>query len=182
MSRILPGLYIGTLKDSQDRAQLKSHHITHIVSVYEEARENPHYKDIKYFCIRAADSPQEDLQKYFPDAIEFIHRARTLENGNVLIHCLAGVSRSVTIAIAYIMTCTELSFQDAMNSVRGARKIANPNFGFQRQLQNYEFTAVKTARYRLRKNIGASKYDDEKVCKENMEQFWKQFDRKKIAW
>jgi hypothetical protein len=57
---------------------------------------------------------------------------------------LAGVSRSVTIAIAYIMTATDLSYQDSLNTVRGARKIANPNFGFQRQLQNYEFTQVKT--------------------------------------
>lgn len=42
--KILPGLYIGTLKDSQDKAQLKAHHITHIVSVFEEAKENPHFK------------------------------------------------------------------------------------------------------------------------------------------
>jgi atypical dual specificity phosphatase len=87
------------------------------------------------------------------------------------------VSRSVTIAIAYIMTCTELSFPDAMNAVKGARKIANPNFGFQRQLLNYELTAVKTARWRLRKNIGPSKYDDEKVCRDNIEDYWKQFDK-----
>lgn len=57
---------------------------------------------------------------------------------------LAGVSRSVTITIAYIMTATELSFQESLHSVRGARKIANPNFGFQRQLQLYEYTSVKT--------------------------------------
>jgi atypical dual specificity phosphatase len=75
------------------------------------------------------------------------------------------------------MTCTELPYPDCLNAVKGARKIANPNFGFQRQLQAYELTAVKTARYRLRKNIGESKYDDEKVCKENIEVFWKQFDR-----
>ncbi|CAF0742552.1 unnamed protein product [Brachionus calyciflorus] len=182
MSRILPGLFVGSLKDSQDRTQLKSHHITHIVSVIEEARPNPNCKDIKYFCIKASDSPQQDLQQYFSEVIEFIHKARVLENGNVLIHCLAGISRSVTLAVAYIMTCTELSYENSLNAVRGARKIANPNFGFQRQLQNYEFTRVKTARWRLNRNIGASKYDDEKVCKENIENFWKQFDKKKIAW
>lgn len=36
------------------------------------------------------------------------------------------------------MTVTNLSWTEAMNSVRGSRKGANPNFGFQRQLQNYE--------------------------------------------
>jgi atypical dual specificity phosphatase len=42
------------------------------------------------------------------------------------------------------MTITDLSWTEAMNAVRGARKHTNPNFGFQRQLQNYEYTRVKT--------------------------------------
>jgi hypothetical protein len=58
-------------------------------------------------------------------------------------HSLAGVSRSTTIAIAYVMTVTDLSWVDAINAIRGARKVANPNFGFQRQLQNYEFMQLK---------------------------------------
>lgn len=82
----MPGLYVGTLKDSTDRHQLKNFHITHIVSVIEDAKENSAFKDIKYLCIRAIDSPQQDLQQYFSQTNEFIHRARTLENGNVLIH------------------------------------------------------------------------------------------------
>ena len=57
---------------------------------------------------------------------------------------LAGVSRSATIIIAYLMTVTDLPWTEAMNAVRGARKQSNPNFGFQRQLQNYEHTRVKT--------------------------------------
>lgn len=46
--KILPGLFIGTLKDSQDRTQLKNNRITHIVSVFEDAKENPHLK-VDYF-------------------------------------------------------------------------------------------------------------------------------------
>ena len=51
---------------------------------------------------------------------------------------MAGISRSSTIVIAYLMTVTDLSWFDAMNAVRGARKITNPNIGFQKQLYNYE--------------------------------------------
>ena len=65
----------------------------------------------------------------------------------IIYNSLAGVSRSVTIAISYIMTCTELSFQEALNAVKGARKIACPNFGFQRQLQNYELNGLKIVSY-----------------------------------
>jgi hypothetical protein len=35
------------------------------------------------------------------------------------------------------MTCTDLKYESASNAVKGARKIVNPNFGFQRQLQTY---------------------------------------------
>ena len=36
------------------------------------------------------------------------------------------------------MTVTNLGWRDALNSIRGARSVANPNFGFQKQLQNYD--------------------------------------------
>jgi atypical dual specificity phosphatase len=45
--------------------------------------------------------------------------------------------------IAYVMTVTEMPWYDSLNAVRGARKHTNPNFGFQRQLQNFEYTSLK---------------------------------------
>ncbi|RWS30384.1 dual specificity protein phosphatase 22-B-like protein [Leptotrombidium deliense] len=48
------------------------------------------------------------------------------------------VSRSVTIAVAYVMSVTSLNWKDALKCVRGARAIANPNLGFQKQLQDFE--------------------------------------------
>ena len=56
---------------------------------------------------------------------------------------MAGVSRSATIVIAYLMTVTDLSWDSAMNAVRGARAAANPNIGFQRQLQEFECKFLK---------------------------------------
>ena len=36
------------------------------------------------------------------------------------------------------MTVTEFGWLDTIQAIRGARNCANPNFGFQRQLQEYE--------------------------------------------
>lgn len=63
----------------------------------------------------------------------------------LIMYSLAGVSRSVTVTVAYIMTITTLNWRDALNAVRGARNIANPNFGFQRQLHDYESAKVTDA-------------------------------------
>lgn len=56
----------------------------------------------------------------------------------IFIFSLAGVSRSVTITAAYIMTVTPLGWREAVNSIRGVRNCANPNFGFQKQLMKYQ--------------------------------------------
>lgn len=52
------------------------------------------------------------------------------------------MSRSVTVAVAYIMTVTNLSWKEALKVVRAGRAVANPNLGFQKQLQEFEGTRL----------------------------------------
>ena len=64
----------------------------------------------------------------------FFMLKRCVWTGRLFILSVAGMSRSVTVVTAYIMTVTNLSWRESLNAVRGARRSANPNFGFQRQL------------------------------------------------
>ena len=57
----------------------------------------------------------------------------------------------------YIMTVTELSWRDSLNAIRGARSVANPNYGFQKQLQNYHHDHVKEVRFNAKNTLGNSK-------------------------
>lgn len=161
MNKIIPGVYVGNFRDAKDAIQLKDNKITHILSIHDNAK--PLHEDKKYLCIIASDTPDQPLTQHFPECIEFIHRAR-LERGRVLIHCLAGVSRSVTVTAAYIMTVTNLGWRDSVNAIRGARSCANPNFGFQRQLQDYENERLETARKELRMKFPDYDRDDQKEC------------------
>jgi protein-tyrosine phosphatase len=56
----------------------------------------------------------------------------------VLVHCYAGVSRSVTIAVSYLMSTRHLDFKEAMALVKMRRPCAGPNLGFIRQLKDHE--------------------------------------------
>uniref|UniRef100_A0A670I8R2 Dual specificity phosphatase 22 n=1 Tax=Podarcis muralis TaxID=64176 RepID=A0A670I8R2_PODMU len=139
MNKILPGLFLGNFKDARDTEQLKKNNITHILSIHDSAR--PMLEGVKYLCIPAADSPSQNLVRHFKESIEFIHECR-LGGQSCLVHCLAGVSRSATLVVAYIMTITDLGWEDALSVVRASRSCANPNAGFQRQLEEFEKTEL----------------------------------------
>ncbi|XP_053679768.1 serine-rich adhesin for platelets [Anopheles nili] len=150
MNKVMPGLYIGNYRDSKDYQQLDRHGITHIVSIHDSPRR--FHPDKHYLCVIAADKPDQNLSQYFSVCNDFIHSAR-LKEGNVLIHCLAGMSRSVTVAVAYIMAVTPLSWKEALKVVRAGRSIANPNLGFQNQLQDFESSKLQEERRRLKERF-----------------------------
>lgn len=56
----------------------------------------------------------------------------------VLVHCLAGISRSVTITVAYLMYSLSLSLNDAYDHVKRCKPNISPNFSFMGQLMDYE--------------------------------------------
>lgn len=57
---------------------------------------------------------------------------------NILVHCMAGVSRSASMIIYYLMRKYNMSFEDAYKLVKSKRTIVNPNKSFQAQLKLYE--------------------------------------------
>ncbi|KAM4721642.1 interferon regulatory factor 8 [Rhinophrynus dorsalis] len=140
MSQILDGLYLGNIRDSEDKETLKRHGITHILSVHNNAK--PLLQEMTYLCIAASDSSHQNLIQHFKQCIKFIHECR-LDGGGCLVHCLAGVSRSTTILVAYLMTVTNFDWEDCLSAVKSVRSYVGPNFGFQQQLQEYQMTLVK---------------------------------------
>lgn len=62
----------------------------------------------------------------------------------MLIHCVAGVSRSVTFCIAYLMKYHRMTLLEAYNHVKLKRSMIRPNCGFFRQLIEYEQRLYET--------------------------------------
>uniref|UniRef100_A0AC11E2G8 Uncharacterized protein n=1 Tax=Ovis aries TaxID=9940 RepID=A0AC11E2G8_SHEEP len=148
---------LSSVADARDAEQLSKNKVTHILSVHDSAR--PMLEGVKYLCIPAADSPSQNLTRHFKESIKFIHECR-LQGEGCLVHCLAGVSRSVTLVVAYIMTVTDFGWEDALHTVRAGRSCANPNLGFQKQLQEFEELQVHQFRQWLRDEYGESPLRD----------------------
>jgi protein-tyrosine phosphatase len=96
----------------------------------------PFPNDFKYLVINALDNENNDLSDNFKSSNEFIENALD-NNGKVLIHCMAGRSRSATILIAYLIDILGMDVDNILLAVQNKRKIVQPNSAFMKQLRKY---------------------------------------------
>ncbi|KAH8261610.1 hypothetical protein KR044_012286 [Drosophila immigrans] len=131
---IVPGLFLGNASHSSDSNALQKYNIKYVLNVTPDLpNEFEQLGVIKYLQIPITDHYSQDVAMYFPAAIQFIEEARSA-NSAVLVHCLAGVSRSVTVTLAYLMHTRALSLNDAFMLVRARKPDVSPNFHFMHQL------------------------------------------------
>ncbi|XP_076874882.1 dual specificity protein phosphatase 7-like [Brachyhypopomus gauderio] len=138
--QILPYLYLGCAMDSANLEVLGQRDIEYILNVTPNLP-NVFERDghFKYKQIPIADHWSQNLSHFFPEAISFIEEGRSRQCG-VLVHCLAGVSRSVTVTVAYLMQKLRLSLDDAYDLVKHKKSNISPNFSFMGQLLDFEKT------------------------------------------
>ncbi|CAF1467774.1 unnamed protein product [Adineta steineri] len=139
-SQILPFLYLGSQEDALSTKVMQDHHITHVINVSITGQKAPFLDendDEHFLRIPINDCLNALLLPFFDQAFSFIEKAR-LNNGRVFIHCLAGISRSPALAVAYIMRHLNLSADDAYRYIKARRSHISPNFNFLGQLSEYE--------------------------------------------
>jgi len=105
---VYPNIYIGNYSTSTNLQLLKDLGITHIVSVIPSF--NPPFLDkFNYLHIQAYDDESQDIKQYFEMSNEFIKKCLN-EGGKVLIHCMVGRSRSVSICMAFLIYIIQGNF------------------------------------------------------------------------
>lgn len=130
---ILPNLYIGNKCDAFS-IEFMTERPTVIINCAKEIPKSPFCID--YLHLELEDTHTQKLYPYFPIANAFIDKHITAGT-RVLVHCLAGISRSASIVIGYIMYRYNLTWEQAYERVKSNRSIIDPNFGFVCQLYNY---------------------------------------------
>ena len=101
---ILNKLYLGDSDDAENPNVMRDIGITHIVNCCPASLECVFESTgIKYCQVMVEDDEDQPLHVYFNYTCKFIENALRDDNAKVLVHCAAGISRSSTIVIAYLM-------------------------------------------------------------------------------
>ena len=136
MSLIINNLYLGSKSDAFSTEFTNAS----ILNCAKEVPKSPYCKD--YLHLPLDDVYEEQLSPYFTIANEFIENQ--LQKGNkVLVHCHAGISRSASIIIGFLMY-KNMSFTEAYDYVKSKRNIIDPNMGFTIQLYSYGLALRET--------------------------------------
>ncbi|KAI8986058.1 protein-tyrosine phosphatase-like protein, partial [Trametes punicea] len=131
-------LFLGPASAASDSAYLTSKAISHVVSI---GHDPPTQLDLRitdpttgrtsaleYHRLRLVDSGSSlsSLEACVDAACTLLEQIRA-QKGRALIHCSAGISRSPTVAVAYMMRHWEKSLKEALYIVVSARPAVSPN-------------------------------------------------------
>ncbi|XP_042195882.1 dual specificity protein phosphatase 1 [Callorhinchus milii] len=133
---ILPFLYLGSAFHASRRDMLDALGITALINVSATCPNHfeGHYL---YKCIPVEDSHKADISCWFKEAIHFVDSVKNA-GGRVFVHCQAGISRSATICLAYLMSSNRVRLDEAFEFVKQRRSVISPNFSFMGQLLQFE--------------------------------------------
>lgn len=142
MSEVYPSLFVSNWVSATDEDLLRRRGITVVICL------NTHFKSyaemeryqrlgIQHHHFPLPDLPSAPIFLIFDQTFHLID-AELRRGGRVLVHCRAGISRSVTIAAAYILQKNKCTSHDAIMKIRESRPIAWPNHGFRGALEQLE--------------------------------------------
>jgi protein-tyrosine phosphatase len=123
LDHIIDNIYLGSWIDSTDIRKLKKYKIKGILTFNKEFNHSEKDKanfqklgipkeNIVYYEV--FDGPNDDIIQYAEDAIKKIKSI----NGNVLVHCTVGMSRSASIVIAYLIKEKNMTYEEALTFVK----------------------------------------------------------------
>jgi len=103
---------------------------------------------VEFIKLHINDVVTADMAQHMDMCADRIHQIRSA-GGVALIHCALGISRSVTICLAYLVKYEGRTLREAYFELKKKRPIIRPNEGFWRQLISFEIAKRGRATVKL---------------------------------
>jgi dual specificity MAP kinase phosphatase len=127
MSKITPTLWLSGESDARNPSFLQWARITHILNCADDSSPNyPLHIPLIVEQIPMEDDETHAIPAQLDEAVQLLDT--WLEQGHtVLVHCRAGISRSPTVILAWLIRYKHMSFEEAWSLVVKQRNIIQPN-------------------------------------------------------
>ena len=146
---ITSSIYLGNYDFASDKEKLHSNGITSIL-VCGSSLKQYFPDDFNYHQIPLEDKTEQDISKFFAEAWDFIEGELSKSpDSRIFVHCYAGVSRSSSIVISYLMKKFNMKYQQAFDVVKMRRPSIYPNEAFVLQLKDYGRFLEQEELYRI---------------------------------
>ena len=132
--KVIDNLYIGSLRSAQTDRVYEVLGIQYVVTCGRNMQING--KGILRLEIGVEDAEGESLQPNFVAFKEFLDK--NMERAAVLCHCFAGLSRSATMVLSYLMNSRGMRLDTAVAFLMEIRPNIHPNPTFMRELIDYD--------------------------------------------
>ena len=140
ITEVFKNIYISNQETAQNISELTKRDIGLVICLIGELGEYNYdiYKKngIEIVHIKIKDSSKENISVYFDRMNKLIEKYTSLGTP-ILVHCQAGVSRSTTIVVSYLMGKYDYDYKKSIEIIREKRSFVQPNFGFMDQLEKY---------------------------------------------
>ena len=135
LSEITPDVLISNFKGAANHEPLRAMGVTHIASVGQEFVDAEPNDGFTYWNhdITDDDHQGDAMADALHEAAAFVHDGLQ-KGGKVLVHCAAGISRSVTVVLGWMILHRGMSLRDAFAQCFAARPCIWPNEGFMQAL------------------------------------------------
>lgn len=129
LQHVIDNIWIGDWQEA-------SHHWREFDKIFTVAKDSPFMGDYYYPMI---DGPYSENQRLLYRAIFDLFAYRSKNNGNVLVHCVSGFSRSTTVIAGYMIKKGFVhTVEDSLEYIKSIRPSANPVPSLVELLKKYE--------------------------------------------
>ena len=118
-------IYLGSSFNAANKSMLDKHNIKYIINITAEIN-NYYPNDITYVNYKMYDNNKESILYFLEDSYKKIKQFQENNDGNILIHCFMGASRSATLVAYYLMREFNLEPYYAYKLLKKRRKLVNP--------------------------------------------------------
>lgn len=140
-SLITHHIALGGRDDANNHDCLVKLGVSHILNVA-NSLPNSFADSYIYLNFGLHDTEDEQIIDVMEKASAFIKHVEEID-GRVLIHCVSGVSRSVTVAILHLIMEHKMLLKDAYNYITSCRPFIAPNDGFKLQMAEAELKHLR---------------------------------------